>query len=115
MSVFRLPVIFLVLCLTVRVSGSCTGSTDCPNGGTCEEGVCKCAPDYAGATCDTQGVCSDGGFECANGGTCVTSPTPTTCTCAEGYTGDTCQNDGDTVRISTFLMTLTALTFFVIL
>ncbi|XP_071104963.1 protein kinase C-binding protein NELL2-like [Haliotis cracherodii] len=98
---------------------SCDTNADCTN----TEGsfTCTCKSDYVGdgETCTGKyifkGVCSEGGTECINGGACDTSSTPTKCKCADGYTGDTCQNVGGTVKISAYLMALTVLTLFVIL
>jgi hypothetical protein len=50
----------------------------CDNGGTCEEGTCKCATGFFGDNCQT---------ECKNGGTGTNSG----CTCATGYEGTKCE------------------------
>ena len=58
----------------------------CLNGGTCEDGLCKCPTGWVGANCETS-KCE--GITCTNGGSCVDGK----CQCPLGYEGDHCETE----------------------
>ncbi|GBN20625.1 hypothetical protein AVEN_10174-1, partial [Araneus ventricosus] len=43
----------------------CNDTNPCQNGGVCQEGLCKCHEDYAGAWCETPKWCMHS--RCGNG------------------------------------------------
>jgi hypothetical protein len=56
----------------------------CLNGGSCNDGVCKCKANYAGPRCEKD-LCAK--VNCLNDGVCVSG----LCQCPPGFDGDSCQ------------------------
>lgn len=78
---------FTVVTYTACKKDPCR-DVSCLNGGTCNDGVCKCKANYAGPRCEKD-LCAK--LNCLNEGACVGGQ----CQCAPGFEGDSCQ-----VRIS---------------
>ena len=59
-------------------------TTNCLNGGVCDDGSCECPEGYSGANCELFDKCFN--VICLNNGNCVNG----SCNCTEGYTGSDC-------------------------
>ncbi|XP_035687115.1 fibropellin-1-like [Branchiostoma floridae] len=67
-------------------------STNCMNGGTCMNDVCRCSPGYTGSKCETEiDECS--GSPCMNGARCRDEVNGFTCECEPGWNGARCEQN----------------------
>ncbi|XP_049880941.1 attractin [Pectinophora gossypiella] len=62
--------------------------TNCSNHGECDDGTCRCEPDWIGVACD-QPLCPDDCNAAYGAGTC----TPAGCECTAARTGADCSRD----------------------
>jgi hypothetical protein len=79
-------IIIATMALTFNACTDKCKDVTCVNGGTCEDGTCKCPEGFSGTKCEVKDKCF--GVTCENGGTCDDG----TCTCPEGYYGTNCEN-----------------------
>lgn len=61
-------------------------TSNCINGGSCQNNICQCRSGYSGQFCQ-EPVCRE---VCKNGGRCIG---PNRCACVYGYTGKYCEID----------------------
>ncbi|MCB9045759.1 MAG: calcium-binding EGF-like domain-containing protein [Chitinophagales bacterium] len=86
---FIFPGLLTLFAFSLVLYASCNNKCKditCQNGGTCENGSCKCPTGYEGEFCETASdPCSN--IDCLNGGTCDNGK----CNCPDGYEGDKCE------------------------
>lgn len=92
MKKINLLLIALVSTMAITTMNSCTDpckDVTCENGGTCnDEGLCECADNYFGESCETN--CVNGTYESG------------TCGCDAGYEGDACDVESREKMIGTY-------------